>query len=738
MSEKPEQTKIPAKKSTKKSAKKAAKKPGVEPKDVGTKIAPETPNTAVETNVASEVKSPAAPKDAGPKPSAETPKPDAASKPAEVPPPAVAKPTVTSSPVSAPIPAEVQVPASPAPQPTAVPKPTEAAPAPTSKAGGTGFENIKRKVTAASKTAALKIKSGSKVAGAKIKAGSKKTAAKMKDLGSRAANTIKKMDKPAKTLVLVLLIAVVVEIPLFLSIGANLKTANGVPVLNRVPVLNGVTPTPGILTIDEGTNLQFEVNPSDPDGDVLSYTWTLDGASVGGNRSSYAFETNYFTGGLIYNITVIVSDGTAQVTRSWAINVTNKIVRLGDCRLDDVLYSAGDKVFFTVEDISGDVNLWVCDGSNTGAHMILGGDAHPNYFSALGDTIYFVASDGSGSEIFKSDGTYAGTTQVTNSLSAARYYNLYSWRGRVFFCGYNESVPTYGEELWVTDGTAAGTKMVNDTNPGVGDGSPWGFASAGNYLYFRSLDSLWRTDGTPGGTIPLHAFTSYSGDTEYWAALGTTLLFAATDGTGAGNELWKSDGTPSGTVLVKDIQTGISGSDPVYLTVLGDKVYFRANNGTLGEELWKSDGTEAGTVLVKDINPTPTIGSDLCYITRLGCILLFQANDGTHNSELWMSDGTTSGTRLVKDINPTGSSSPDADSPYYRFGISAGRAVFEADDGIHGTMLWSSDGTETGTFLVEHTQEGISDFSPSDYLTVGNAVFFMGYDDDLRDGIYIY
>ena len=86
----------------------------------------------------------------------------------------------------------------------------------------------------------------------------------------------------------------------------------------------------------------------------------------------------------------------------------------------------------------------------------------------------------------------------------------------------------------------------------------------------------------------------------YLTTVGNALYFRADDGTN-GEELWKSDGTASGTVMVKDINSGSSGSYPSGLTAVGNTLYFTADDGTNGEELWKSDGTASGTVMVKDI-----------------------------------------------------------------------------------------------------------------------------------------
>ncbi|NJO05996.1 MAG: hypothetical protein HC876_11005, partial [Chloroflexaceae bacterium] len=50
--------------------------------------------------------------------------------------------------------------------------------------------------------------------------------------------------------------------------------------------------------------------------------------------------------------------------------------------------------------------------------------------------------------------------------------------------------------------------------------------------------------------------------------------------------------------LVLDIHPGPQGSNPQDFVLVGDVVYFTADDGSSGRELWRSDGTAAGTVLV--------------------------------------------------------------------------------------------------------------------------------------------
>ncbi|MED5486295.1 MAG: ELWxxDGT repeat protein [Candidatus Thermoplasmatota archaeon] len=239
--------------------------------------------------------------------------------------------------------------------------------------------------------------------------------------------------------------------------------------------------------------------------------------------------------------------------------------------------------------------------------------------------------------------------------------------------------------------------MVKDINSGSSDSNPTYLTAVGNTLYFRADDGtngmeLWKSDGTATGTVMVKDIRSGSmpGAPNHLTAIGNTLYFAGNDGTN-GTELWKSDGTESGTVMIKDIRSGNAGSNLVELTAVGNTLFFNAADGSSsGYELWKSDGTESGTVMVKDINPTSNSSgnSNSQSLTSFCDTLYFSANDGVHDDELWKSDGTTSGTIMVQDIF-TGTSS-SASSPGNFFNSIIGNHIFfTAQDGIHGEELWA-------------------------------------------------
>ena len=103
-----------------------------------------------------------------------------------------------------------------------------------------------------------------------------------------------------------------------------------------------------------------------------------------------------------------------------------------------------------------------------------GYSSSPGSLTALGNTLYFSANDGvNGTELWKSDGTAAGTVLVKDIFpsvswsSSPRYLTAV---GNTLFFSANDGVN--GEELWRSDGTAAGTVLVKDIFPGSSNSSP--------------------------------------------------------------------------------------------------------------------------------------------------------------------------------------------------------------------------------------------------------------------------
>ena len=174
--------------------------------------------------------------------------------------------------------------------------------------------------------------------------------------------------------------------------------------------------------------------------------------------------------------------------------------------------------------------------------------------------------------------------------------NFANINGTLFFSG---SDGQSGNELWKTDGTAAGTQLVKDIIPGVGGSGKSDFMNVNGTLYFVTADNV------------------------DWG-------------------LWKSDGTAAGTVLVKEGTGGENSFFPSMLTNVNGTLYFTASDADHGMQIWTSDGTASGTVRLSDAFAKQLHVNEF-RLSNTNGTLLFTANDGTHGSELW---------KLGSDISP--------------------------------------------------------------------------------------
>ena len=386
------------------------------------------------------------------------------------------------------------------------------------------------------------------------------------------------------------------------------------------------------------------------------------------------------------------------------------------------LVGIGSTLFFSAK-VGQSRDLWRSDGTAAGTVMVKDivqgsyGYGCCEYMTPVGDTLYFVAGGPRDKEIWKSDGTADGTVQVTNVTGEWKVPKSLTAVGDTIFFAADDGI--HGEELWKTDGTTNGTVMVKDVYNGSDDGV---FAGA-----------IYQEAGFP--------------------VVGDTIFFVGEDET-YGRELWRSDGTANGTVIVKDIDTSSntywssSGSRTVpnsglacspWETAVGDTVYFRADDGTNGLELWKTDGTADGTVMLTNLygnySWSSNCGSSNVYNKArvhgaLGDTVFFTGQSVAGGGEqLWSTDGTTAGT--VQLTQECGSVYCEF-VPNGVFGDLGGIFLFQGCSADSGCALWRSDGTAAGTMMVKDLDTETYTSSYWSYSDIyhptifGNLGFFAG------------
>jgi ELWxxDGT repeat protein len=227
---------------------------------------------------------------------------------------------------------------------------------------------------------------------------------------------------------------------------------------------------------------------------------------------------------------------------------------------------------------------------------------------------------------------------------------------KVFFTG---SEADSGKELYVTDGTPLGTRMVKDILPGTGSGlsttmgdQAGGFAA--NQFVFTAVagyeangvadQQIWITDGSSAGTYPLTSSDSGYNARALMIDSASNKIFFIAGSASTGMELWRSNGTIAGTQLVKDMCPGTcngaaSGADlgiSLGISLLGDgRVMLRGTDGLSGSEPLVSDGTAAGTFLLT-IAPGSTASSPLHFWPLENGKVIMYGNDGAHGHEPWI------------------------------------------------------------------------------------------------------
>jgi len=246
----------------------------------------------------------------------------------------------------------------------------------------------------------------------------------------------------------------------------------------------------------------------------------------------------------------------------------------------------GSTLVFSADDGGGDLDLWAADIS--GAQKLGDFSGQPNYLSPMNGDVFFVAD---------------GTWDIDG-----------------------DGVPdNVGAELWKTDGTSAGTVLVIDIFPGSETSNPFNLTNVNGTLFFAAADAnhgteLWKSDGAETGTamvkdINVGPLPSMDPSGYDFIEVTDTLAFLADDGI-HGKRLWQSNGTEAGTIMSLDVSGDGMALGICWIHV--NPLYFVYDDGVSGRELWvwTPDAVGIGAALFSgDASegraPLPECGVDL-------------------------------------------------------------------------------------------------------------------------------
>lgn len=447
----------------------------------------------------------------------------------------------------------------------------------------------------------------------------------------------------------------------------------------------------------------------------------------------------------------------------------------------------GGKAWFVADDGAHGRELWKSDGTPSGtviaADLAPGAaSSEPHRLVATAQRLYFDAEHPTvGQELFSTDG---GDPSLVADLApgpASSFPRLLApLAGELYFIARRDGV----DGLWRTDGSTAGTVLVRDVwaeaDEDFGWASLWPATAAGGQLFFAAgsgagdSTELWRTDGTtdgtrlvkdiwPGAESALFPLFTFARPVE----IDDRLLFFAAHPE-IGWEPWISDGSEAGTSPVRDIfitpssQAPFLGLDFAFPIDADGRLYFRATTGDRANELWTSRGTPQSTRRVEGLSAQDGGRSYSWPVGWSGRRLVFAAHDAG-GTEIWSTDSegaTASFLSAVEWSNGFGTSfagrayfhaeddsghrlwgsdgSPEITGPLIdeadftaswllSFAEVAARLYFRAGTAAAGDELWSTDGTPEGTSLVRDLRPGPASGEPQHFTASGDRLFFSAH-----------
>ncbi|MBR08236.1 MAG: hypothetical protein CMP48_11260 [Rickettsiales bacterium] len=342
------------------------------------------------------------------------------------------------------------------------------------------------------------------------------------------------------------------------------------------------------------------------------------------------------------------------------------------------------------------------DSANIGGYVVLNDTV---IFSAFhkdyGKELWKTALDGSDAILLK---------DITTGANSTSFQYLTLLDDKIVFGA--------TDNIWVTNGTTAGTFKIHDSRVQVG------FTELNGYLYFDGDgNDFWRTDGTDNGTDTVFNFDNgwHSAYTPF--KFGSQLLLTGyTDEFGM--EPYVSQGTTETTILLKNFSPTVpqsNSSKAVGIQEFNFGLFFHVRyvdiDGFRPKETYFTNGTEEGTVKIFDFQVDPSRAAVLNNYTYF-----------FYDGQIYRSNGTQEGTSTVVTLLYPLSSFPAT--------AVEDQIYFSLKNPETGIELWVTDGTESGTKMVVDLIEGESSSNPKLPLVIDNMLFFVAGDSTSGENIW--
>ena len=317
------------------------------------------------------------------------------------------------------------------------------------------------------------------------------------------------------------------------------------------------------------------------------------------------------------------------------------------------------RVVFVAEQSATSANIIITDGTSSGTTTLYTGSEMIQGLEVMNDNLYFTYDGLSFHSLKKIDMTTLQVSEVIELGSFRKISGISNVSNTAMIFIAPDVTENNKVKLYVSDGTASGTNVLAELlDSGIEEPQNTVMTRVGNKVYFfykrpgeDCCNDLWVTDGTIAGTKKLKGFNTiyYSDFVKEKKAIGFNDKFyfsGVETGTriSTNEVLWVSDGTTEGTIALTDADESMS---PRNLMVFNNSLYFIAFDGSVyNNKLHKTDGTVAGTHVV-DITYNTHILSISSMAADADYIYLGAVNV---NASFWSALFRFNGSKLDVDI----------------------------------------------------------------------------------------
>jgi ELWxxDGT repeat protein len=434
---------------------------------------------------------------------------------------------------------------------------------------------------------------------------------------------------------------------------------------------------------DDSTRLVREVSPGPAVGRISDLTAV-------GEWLYFQSQTDQFGSGFWR------TDGTHEGTSRVEFAPEDNVLRVSSS-----LFSHEDRLYFTavcstaagIRDFIYRIDPGVDSRPDRASQLALDHYASdsPERFAVAGDYLLVKAYNSSYQNIIVSVGP-DGSTEVL-PVSGGELVPL---GNSLLILGSRSSSSSSGlvSDLWITDGTVAGTRQL----PELSELVHWpveseSVASDGTHVWFVTSQfseaKLWRTDGTVSGTSSFEmpeaggrlALEGEAADGKYYVLMRQTPSDL--------NQLWVSDGTGSGTFVLSDEVAWPSSSGRI-LQALSDGVAVAASRPGF-EGVWFTNGNDADSRILLSIPETAPFSQTFVSVTGDEVFASFVPGNG-RLYRIVRTTGAHTSSRVV--IIPAGTA---PSSPTFFYSDSWSGSTLFAADSKDGPGIWISNGSREQT-----------------------------------------